>query len=278
MDNLVLQRGGKYRLYGDVYIYQPTLNDIVNIGLEDYNSILSIMTMTPLDIADILYVEHNIWYEDIKSDFIFFIESHLTEKKCLVYNIKNEVRSIPEYGILTDESINNALKFLFKINGECVIISRNDNPIICSVIKDKNGMYYYDENSFIFNELLYNKTLNFLKHISWQANKYYNVVHGGTKYAKKYILKNEYNNRMDDIKKKVKPNITLDSIVSSIIAKGISYKEVWDLPIYMVYDLYYRFVQLNIWNNTNLALYTGNIDTKKHPINWEKINWSKVLN
>ena len=36
-------------------------------------------------------------------------------------------------------------------------------------------------------------------------------------------------------------------------------------------------VKIEEYNNTMSALYAGGIDTKKNPINWDKINWSSVI-
>ena len=46
----------------------------------------------------------------------------------------------------------------------------------------------------------------------------------------------------------------------------------------MIYELYYRYIKIDDWKNTMQALHSGCIDTKKNPIEWEKINWSSVIN
>ena len=46
----------------------------------------------------------------------------------------------------------------------------------------------------------------------------------------------------------------------------------------MIYDLYRRLSKVDEYNGTMRALYSGCIDTKKNPINWDKVNWAAIIN
>ena len=280
-NRLFLQRGDNLTLYKNFYIKHPKLNDIVELQGKDedlYSVYLSLLTSSILDIADILWVEQKIWYEDIKSEWHFFIEkSSLDSKEVYLYKNENGTKTIPNKTFLINSKIRDAIKFFTDVKTEYALDMIDKNMVLVSVIQDSDGLYYYTNDSFVLTEHYYNVCKEFLLRINWLARKDYDVVHGGTRYAKKYILENEYKNRMDDLRRKKQPTVTLDSITSSLIAKGISSKEIWDLPIYLVYNLYHRFMQFESWNSTTMALSNGCIDTKKNPINWEKINWSKVI-
>ena len=283
-NRLFLQNGCSLNLYKDYCIYHPILKDIVGLCSTHtentlYDSYVSILTTTSLDIADLLWVENKIWYEEIKEEFDFFLEKTTIESRPIsLYKIVTNNKEIPYQTIIINKEISDALNFFLKLDLTYAIAKENNHCFIVSVNKIHNELYYYDDNSFRFTGYYYEIVKDYIKAINWCHNKDYDVLHGGTKYAKKYILESEYKRRIDDIKKKRKSTVTLDSIVSSLVAKGVRYDDIWNFPIYFIYDLYYRYSQFENWNNTMMALYSGNIDTKKNPINWDKINWSKVIN
>ena len=76
---------------------------------------------------------------------------------------------------------------------------------------------------------------------------------------------------------KHKETVTLESIVSSLVARGQAYSEVINYPIYVIYNQYYRLIKVDEYQNTLRALYGGCLDTKKNPIQWDKINWSSII-
>lgn len=92
------------------------------------------------------------------------------------------------------------------------------------------------------------------------------------------LLEQEYRRRESREKNNRKSNVDLGSLVSALIARGQPYKEIWDYPIYMIYDLYRRLSKVDEYNGTMRALYSGCIDTKKNPINWDKVNWAAIIN
>ena len=282
-NKLSLQHGDGLHLYKDFYIKHPTLNDIVNLqGIEGedlYSTYVSIFTTTSVDVADILWVEQEIWYEDIKDEWSFFIErAAINSKEVMFYKINQDgTKTIPKKTLLINNDTGSAIGFFVNTSKDYVVDADDNGNIELINVVGNGNMYSYSDDSFVFKQHFYEIGRRFIERINWQSQKDHNVVHGGNKRAKKYILENEYKNRMDDLKKKRKPTITLDSITSSLIAKGISVSDIWNMPIYLVYNLYYRYIQFESWNNTTHALYSGCLDTKKHPVNWDKINWSRVI-
>lgn len=282
-NRLRLQHGDSLKLSNLYSCKHPTLLDIVELQTDQddiYLQYVNTLTSTSLDIADVLYKECNIWYEDIKNEWTFFIEKGLSSQRIVnMYKISdNGEKSFPETTYLIDKEIGNALAFFFNTTNEYAVLLKDEQMSLVNVNKESEQLYNYTGKSFIFTEIFYKMTQQFLSEINWTSTKDHQVVHGGTRRAKKYILEMEYKARIDDARKQRKPSVTLDSIVSALVAKGMSYDTIWHLPIYMVYDQYQRQVQLNQWDNTMRALSSGNLNTKKNPINWDKINWSRVLN
>ena len=298
MNNLSLQRGRKLFLNKTYYVKHPTLGEIESLdydkyeqglvneyGYDKYNQLLYALILNSKDLADILWFENQIWYEDIKSEWDFFIQRALAQTKIIEVDMNIEDIQGRTKAIAIDGNIKEALNFFLDIDGEFILIEKaieNSDQyqiILCNAqykeqYINENGdsitVYDVDENSFKFTELYYNKVVEFLKQINW-INIEYDFVKGGTRNAKIYILKNLYKKR-NKIKKQ---SIDISTINSSVIAKGK--QDTWAMPIYAFYDCYYRLVKIEEYNNTMSALYAGGIDTKKNSIDWEKINWSSVI-
>ena len=280
MDELSLLRGKKLYLTDQVQVLHPTLGNIEEIGHEKYLEYLSAIISTSIDVADILWVEMKIWYEDIKSEWDFFLQKCISNNKRSDIKIfdNNRLLKIESNCAIINEIYRDAFNFFFGLNGEYVLLQYINNDIkqfiICNAKTDKCGGYFIDSSSFKFTQYFYEISSKYLRDINW-IKQDYDFLSGGNKKAKKYILENDYKKRK---KKNKTAIITLESIVSSLIANGQNYKYIWDYPIYTIYNIYHRYIKINEYKNTTTAYYSGCIDTKKNPINWEKINWSSVIN
>ena len=78
MNKLQLFHGDSLILSDTLKVKHPKLIDIVD-DYETYQLHLSIMVSTSLDVADLLWVESKIWYEDIKSEWKFFIQKAISQ-------------------------------------------------------------------------------------------------------------------------------------------------------------------------------------------------------
>lgn len=286
MDELMLfHNHASYKLNDSVSISQPTLLDIERIGYEQYQNYLSILTSNVYDIADVLWFEMKIWYEDIGDEWQFFMQKYAESKQSVIlYNGKKY-----SYGVRVAKDLTDALNFFFAQNCEyAFIVDEETQSVVLGTIevskekllhklvnkfKKRRIQTIYKPCGFYLDADAYKKLSEFLKTINW-IKKDYMFLHGGTRRAKIYILQQINRERNKPISSS---NVTLTSIISSLIAKGLGYKDIWDMPIYMVYDQYYRHMKIDEWNNTMGALHSGCLDTKKHPIRWEKINWSSVI-
>lgn len=280
MDKLSLLKGNALRLTDELSIRNITLGEIIDIGYDKYIDYLSTMISSSLDVADILWYEMQIWYEDIKDEWTFFLQKSINEKELIdVYFYENNnIVYIEKDCMCISKMYEDALNFFFQLNGKYIVLEKKNGEssqlILCNVKLNEKNKYTLESSSFKFTKYLYELLIPFLKEINW-INDYYDFTHGGNKRAKKTILLHHYNSRHSKHRKM--SYITLDSIVSSLISSGHNFKDIWDYPIYLIYDQYYRTIKINEYNNTINALYNGCIDTKKNPINWEKINWSAVI-
>lgn len=282
INKLNLLCGYPIKLFNGYKLKHPTLRNIIELNAEDeykYDEYLSYLTTTSLDIADILWAEQKIWFEDIKSEWIFFIERSLNLEKYvpLYKTLDDGTYTLPQKGYLINNNIYKALNFFIEVEGELAVYVDNEQYLIVKIHPGAYDMYTFTTADVVLTELSYTMCRDGLRLFNRIEGKNDDVVHGASKIVKKTMLKYAYINRMDDLKKQRKPDVTLDSIVSSLIGRGISYNEIWDFPIYTIYDQYYRQIQFDQWNNTMAALASGNIDTKKNPIHWDKINWSRVI-
>lgn len=277
MTNLEYFYGKPLKLNDKLEIIHPKVKDIINIGYDLYMKYFSILVTTKYDIADILWFENHIWYEDINNDWDFFVQRALSNKETHPVRIKqsDSIIDIEMDSLFIGESFRNALNYFLSLNCYYIVlqIKKNENKqtILLTVNKDENG-YYIDENSVKFTEHYYHLMLDFLKNIHWISDDY-EFTHGGNKRAKKYILENDYKKR----KKKHKSLIDLQSIISSLVVKGQNYFAILNYPVFVVYELYYRLLKIDSYDNTTNAIYSGCYDTKKHPINWDKINWTSII-
>lgn len=271
-ENLSLQRNKKILVMGDLFLSQPTLARIDDLGWNKYQEYLYDITSDSKDVADILWFTCKIWYEDIQDEWDFFIQKCIKKDKILQISIGNN-KIIEGVGI--NDNFNEALNFFLSTEGEYIFGNTSSELFLynATLLDKENNIYTINKDSFKFTKPYYYTLVEYLNKVNW-VSKDYDFLHGGTKKAKKYMLKHKYDSRK---KKATKPNITIDSIVSSLIAQGQPYDKIWDYPIYMIYDLYYRTIKIDDWKNTMQALHSGCIDTNKNPINWEKINWSSII-
>jgi len=234
-DNLTIQISADKELS----IKHPKLIEIKKLGFDTYSSYISFLTMKPTDIADILWFDMKIWYEDL-TQWQLFIDLY---------------RQYPE-------EVKNSL--LWFIGLEFV-------PYV-----DEEGRFYLynKENEVAINEYYFMKISDYIKKINFMPKKSDFDGCAG-KIAKLYKLERQQRRRKWE--SKIKSKINLSSMISSLIWKGNKGVEIWELPIYSIYEGYFRLSAIDNYDKTMTALYSGNIDTTKNKIDVENINWSNVI-
>jgi hypothetical protein len=274
--------GDDLMLTDGLSIRHHTLREIVDVGYDKYIMDITTLTSGVYDIADILWFEMGIWYEDIKDEWSFFLQKCIShdEPEIVVKIFKDgSLCSIQEHCMKIGITYKNALNFLFGKNGDYVLGEKRDGDVVQTFLTyveaDKNGVYFVDENSFKFTRPFFEMTTEFLKQINWMSEKQgmaYDLSMCGNRRAKLYLLKQMKEKR----KRKSKETISLDSIVSSLIAKGQPYDKIWDYPIYMIHDIHGRLNKIQQYQDVMYGYYNGRLEAGK--INWEKLNWSAILN
>ena len=189
MNNLSLQRGRGLFLNAKYSVKHPTLGEIENLdydkyeqglvneyGYDKYNQLLYALILNSKDLADILWFENQIWYEDIKSEWDFFIHRALAQTKIIEVDMNIEDIQGRTKAIAIDGNIKEALNFFLDIDGEFILIEKaieNSDQyqiILCNAqykeqYINENGdsitVYDVDESSFKFTELYYNKVVEF---------------------------------------------------------------------------------------------------------------------
>ena len=278
-DNLSLMRNKNPIIINKIPLLQPTLGELEAIGYEKYETYLFCLTTTSKSMADVLWVERKIFYEDITDEWDFFIQRAIVDFKQILVTTdgNNAIESMAISDIYRD-----SLNFFLKLNGEYIIADKTINNIKQTFLyyveekvenENDNILFYLKTDNMKFTNSSYKLLTEYLMKINWRSEAY-TFLKGHNKKTKKMILENDYKTR---ISKKTKAKITLSSIVSSLLTKGHSYEKIWDYPIYLIYELYYRCIKLDEWN-INTQLYCGgNLDTTKHPMKWDEINWSNVI-
>lgn len=279
MKHVDLIRGRPLKLTDKVYVKHPTLADVCD--LDKYENYTYIMMITSDDIADVMWHNSKKLYTDIKSEWLFFIQKALIGARGSdVYVVDNNVYRIDSNCVLINSDYRDALNYFLSLDCEYMVMTvgtgDNEQITLRSLNRDGN-MLIFNKDNFQFTESFYLQMVEYLRQINDYHPDYY-WKKCPTKRGKKMLLEQEYRRRESREKNNRKSNVDLGSLVSALIARGQPYKEIWDYPIYMIYDLYRRLSKVDEYNGTMRALYSGCIDTKKNPINWDKVNWAAIIN
>ena len=282
-DKLSMFKGDSIKLTDSVNLKQIKLSDVVSIGEDIYREYVGIFTTTSVDIADILFFDMGIWYQNIDNEWNFFVEKSLVNSKDITvrFNIGNF--EIDQKLKSVNESYKKAFNFLFEykenpdVEREYFLWQTGNKKdgyqmVLASAIKD-GDKYVYNENNFKITEHYYRLIMDFVTTSNW-IKKDDDLLKCKTRKAKIW--------KMEDMKRKrksirKKDLVDLSSIVSSLITKGQNYSDIWDYPIYLIYDIYYRLMKIDNYENISFAYYNGKIDTKKTKIDFDKINWSNII-
>ena len=279
MKHVDLIRGRPLKLTDKVYVKHPTLADVCD--LDKYENYTYIMMITSDDIADVMWHNSQKLYTDIKSEWLFFIQKALIGARGSdVYVVDNNVYRIDSNCVLINSDYRDALNYFLSLDCEYMVmtVGTGDNEQITLRSLNREGnMLIFNKDNFQFTESFYLQMVEYLRQINDYHPDYY-WKKCPTKRGKKMLLEQEYRRRESREKNNRKSNVDLGSLVSALIARGQPYKEIWDYPIYMIYDLYRRLSKVDEYNGTMRALYSGCIDTKKNPINWDKVNWAAIIN
>ena len=291
MNALQLYSGRPLKLAENVYVEHPKVNKLFSdVGEKDvyseYMKNLTLIITQSKDIADILWVENKIWYEDIKSEYDFFIQECLSESTSDNVSIRDGelVSENDEECIVINNDMSNALNYFLNLDGKWIVLGRTigeNTQIFLLSVKCENDKLYIESDSVKFNEQTYHILVEYLRDINW-IHPEYKFLKGATKKAKKVILQRNYEEREYEARKnksRDKEQEDFQCILSCLVTfKIFSYEELFSKPIYVIYDSYFRYIQAANYRTTMDALHSGCIATNKNPIDINKIHWSSIIN
>lgn len=280
MKHIDLIRGKALQLTENVSVRHPKLRDVCD--LEDYDNYIYTMMITSDDIADIMWHNSKKLYTEIKSEWLFFIQKALIGGTSSdVYILDNGVKYLNSNCLLISRQYRDALNYFLSLDCEYMVITvgngDGDEQITLHALERDGNSLICCKDGFQYTEAFYNMTVQYIRQINdYHPDYYWKTC--PTKSGKKRLLELEYRRRESREANNRKSSVDLGSLVSALIARGQRYNDIWDYPIYMIYDLYRRLSQVDEYNGTMRAIYSGCIDTKKNPVNWDKINWAAIIN
>ena len=241
MDRLQLYKGRDLEALEMLHIKHPTVDDIEKLGYDNYSIYVNLLSMTPVDIADILWCEMKVWYKDV-TQWLLFLQL-----------------------FQTDEMVQRAIRWW---TGSDFVLFDDGTDLL---LYDEENKVFINEHTFMFiSQFL--RTINFVTPPKLNAD----VVKAGNKLTAKYLLEKQYMRR-NRASSKWEVQVDFPSIVSSLQWVGGKGNEIWEYPVYRIYEGYMRLNLSDNYDKTMTAYYSGNLDTKKSQIDFDKLNWSQII-
>ena len=242
LDDTKVLRGDPYEVNQYITIRQPTLNEVVDYGANNYLSLIANMTATSYDCRFQLD-DMGIDYEDV-DDYTMF---------CML---------VPLFTQKDTEILFGTLDFT-KFN---VCYGDEDVP-------------YLSCGDIVIDEVIYQLIVDYFRGTYGLKR---NFVHFGNSMARKYYMEDERRILEEKNKNEDKHKSWLAPLVSALVNCSdfsYNYETVWKLTICQFMDAVKRINKLNEYRNLNLGIYTGNIDTSKIPKNKlnKQLNWMGEL-
>ena len=244
LDRMKLLRDKVYPVSDKINIKLYTLNEIYDIGFDVYDEHLSILLMRNYDIADILYFDYNIWYEDVT----------------------------PFEVLLKNKMWKEALEFFTGI----------DNLILAT--EDEGAKYISNytpniksEDLIIIDEEILLKIQNIIRVIHYRKKEKHDLDSKKTsKFVKIKIIERQKYDRTKDKKKRFKPKIDLSSMIIALTWRAESAGiDIWNLNMWELHTGFYQVTQNDKYQKTVSALLNGKLDKKKVNLNNEF--WANIL-
>jgi len=245
MDRLSLYKGRPLKIDDNLTIRHPTLDEIEELnfsfGNDIYRQYIHTLTLSPIDIADILWCDMKIWYKEVNA-WDMFIQL-----------------------VATDPTMLDSLSWFC---GQEVALYCNENKEIVLFLPNTN--YFITEHTYMY-------ISQFLRQINYVSSPKLNkdVEKAGNKLTAKYLLEKQNARRKREVKEDVQ--IDLASIASLLQWEGKKGDEIWSYPIYRIYEGYMRLNLSDNYHKTMIGYYSGNLDLSKSKIDLDKLNWSQII-
>ena len=165
MDDISLYGGKPQKCLGLTF-RNPLLKDVLDFegGYDEYLQLVSFLTSGVKDVADVLWVEGKIWYEDYLSDWMFFIQREISQERY----VKIKKKEQEEDGIVIGEKTAKILNFFLGLSGDYVITvegtpEENNMQLYltnCRKVRDQNVYIVEDDENKIVITKEMPKTVN----------------------------------------------------------------------------------------------------------------------
>jgi hypothetical protein len=221
-------------------VYPIKINDIVEMGEQQYNQYLNLL-LYDIDLIDI------------------------SEKQLKEMNVDK----FTTYHFLLLQSYNDDnFKDLILKALECFLKEKVyfHEEYLLFYLADSSGLKYITVEIYnLFKKILIKQ--NFLKELEEEEELIF-----GNELARQWYLDLK---RKEKMQPKQKSSVDLQSIISAVMWKGFkSIEDILNMTIYQLYDGYYRLSLIDSCNNLNQGIYHGTIsqkDIKQNDLNWAKI-------
>lgn len=242
IDELALLRGEPYYINDNIFIKNPTLDEIYLYGEQNFYNLITRFTSIPSDFKSELF-NIGIDYEKM-SDFGLFML---------------QIR-----GLTIEES-----SILFGDNLDFSKLTEFTNTQTEEIVLAESECSFFMPNEVVIDSHIYMMISDYLCKMNGIEKK---PEFGGNEIAKKMLIEID---RDDKAKLKDKPfkSILKSSIVSLVNSSDFKYnfETVWDLPFSIFIESARQIQKLKNVESLMFGAYSGNIDTSK--IDPKEFNW-----
>lgn len=238
IDVLQLLSGKSVKITDKITYTQPTLQDVIKFGEEEYYHILSNLTAIPSDMKSILWDAGIDWMQFSDIELFYALTRQIPKEKTGIF--------FPNLDFS---------KFILLKTSEMDIIM------------------YDQHNDIKIDMFVFSKMQSCLCKSHGIKKK---VEKAGNKFTKQILIEEDRHNRELNKDKPFKSN--LYGMISAMVNYSgfkYSYKDVWDLTMFQFMDAVQRTRLIDSTNHLLSGVYAGTIDAKK--IRNEKFNWMREI-
>lgn len=238
IDQLMLLSGRPIRITDKITYAQPTLEDVIRFGEQEYYQILSNLTAIPSDMKSVLWDAGIDWMEFSDMELFYALAGQLPKEKTEIF--------FPEVDFT---------KF--------ILVKNEDNDIIM----------YNKEDDIKIDIYVYTQMQECLRNSHSIKKK---VERAGNTFTKQILIDEDRQNR--EINKGKEFKSELYGFVSSMVNYSgfkYNYDTVWDLTMFQFMDAVQRSTVIDSTHHLLNGIYAGTVDSKK--IRNEKLNWMREI-
>jgi hypothetical protein len=242
INEMTLLKGSPFIINEKLTIKHPTLNEIVEIGEEEYFKFIGLFCCRPYDYMVELDEQGVIW-ED-KTNYDIFL---------MVYDY-NQYSKI----------------FNWFLNGEYYFQHAKN--------KENEEFILYDPvNDIIIDKLIYEQISSFLKRINFRSDtREFNPANSE---ARAIILDQKRKELRRIQMRQGRNESQLSTLISFLVwnnSNGMKFDDIFQLRIYQFHDGIRRLIKTDNYRNIMMGYYTGNISGKD--IKFDSIDWTNKTN